>query len=301
LGTAFALVAALSLPAAATGDLRLSDVRPTHCVLGPVRAADKVLPGDSYVLSFDIEGIALDDAGKARYSVGVDVTDADGKPLFKQEPKEQEAQTSLGGARLPAYAQINVGLEARPGTAGPTVYLTPGLTAKLSLTTGQTSSGVGLLKNGPKLQWPDALQDDAFDKPRTDIERLMKTAYDQVTTGQVDYKVIRQIKSDCDQIDATLKAKIEEMTPNDNIRGKRYVRELRDTVQALQQPDVSSYFAACRPIPASTVGQLVQGMSAKGLTFAPAQAGAEPAYNALYSSLVTYYKALTQPTLRATQ
>jgi hypothetical protein len=214
----------------------LSDVRPTHCVLGPARAADKVLPGDSYVLSFDIEGIAIDHAGK---------------PLFKQEPKGQEAQTSLGGERLPPYAQINVGLEARPETAGPTVYLTPGLTTRLSLTTGQTSSGVGLLKNGPKLQWPDALQDDAFDKPRADIDRLMKAASDQASTGQVDYKVMRQLKSDCDQIDATLKAKIEEMTPNDNIRGKRYVRELRDTVQALQQPDVSSYFVACRPIPAS--------------------------------------------------
>jgi hypothetical protein len=115
MGTAFALLAALSLPAAEAGELRLSNVRPTHCVLGPTRAADKVLPGDSYILSFDIEGIAIDDAGKARYSVGVDVTDADGKPLFKQDPKEQDAQTSLGGDRLPAYAQLNVGLEAKPG------------------------------------------------------------------------------------------------------------------------------------------------------------------------------------------
>src|SRR5262249_47867911 len=103
------------LPAAEAGELRLSNVRPTHCVLGPTRAADKVLPGDSYILSFDIEGIAIDDAGKARYSVGVDVSDADGKPLFKQDPKEQDAQTSLGGDRLPAYAQLNVGLEAKPG------------------------------------------------------------------------------------------------------------------------------------------------------------------------------------------
>jgi hypothetical protein len=116
MGPAFVLLAALSLPAAETGDLRLTNVCPTHCVLGPARAADKVLPGDSYVLSFDIEGIAIDDAGKARYSVGVDVSDADGKPLFKQEPKEQDAQTSLGGDRLAAYAQLNVGLEARPGT-----------------------------------------------------------------------------------------------------------------------------------------------------------------------------------------
>ena len=188
-----------------------------------------------------------------------------------------------------------------PGALGPTVYLAPGLTTQLSLTTGQTNTGVGLLKNGPKLQWPYALSDDAFDKPRADIDKLMKTAADQVSTGQVDFKVIRQLKSDCDQIDATLKAKIEEMTPTDNVHGKRYVRELRDTIQALQQPDASSFFAACRPIPANTVGELVQGMNSKGQTFAPAQSGCEPAYNALYSSMVTYFNTLTQPTVRAAQ
>jgi hypothetical protein len=187
-----------------------------------------------------------------------------------------------------------------PGVLGPTVYLAPGLTTQISLTTGQTNTGVGLLKNGAKLQWPYALSDDAFDKPRADVDRLMKMAYDQVTAGQVDFKVIRQLKSDLDTMDGILKAKIEEMTPTDNIHGKRYVRELRETVQALQQPDASSFFAACRPTPANTVGELVQGMSAKGQTFAPAQSGTEPAYNALYSAMVAYFNALTQPTIRGT-
>jgi hypothetical protein len=115
MGIAFALLAALTLPPNDAGDLKLTNVRPTYCVLGPDRAADKVLPGDSYCLSFDIEGITIDDAGKARYSVALDVADPDGKVLFKQEPKEQDAQTSLGGDRLPAYAQVNVGLEEKPG------------------------------------------------------------------------------------------------------------------------------------------------------------------------------------------
>jgi hypothetical protein len=185
-----------------------------------------------------------------------------------------------------------------PGTLGPTVYLTPGLTTQLNVTTGQTSTGIGLLRNGPKLQWPYALSDDAFDAPRADIDKLMKTAVDQLMAGQVDFKVIRKMKTDCDQIDSTLKAKIEEMTPTDNVHGKRYVRELRDTIQALQQPDAANFFAACRPVAANTVGELVQGMSAKGQTFAPAQSGAEPAYNALYSSMVTYFNTLTQPTAR---
>jgi hypothetical protein len=130
MGTAVVLLAVLGLPAADAGELRLTNVRPTHCVLGPTRAVDKLLPGDSYVVSFDIEGITTDDAGKARYSVGIDVADADGKVLFKQEPKEQDAQTSLGGGRLPAYALLNVGLEAKPGVYNLKVTVTDLATKK---------------------------------------------------------------------------------------------------------------------------------------------------------------------------
>jgi hypothetical protein len=122
--TALTLLAALSLPADEPGGLRLSNVRPTLCVQGPPRATDKVLPGDSYILSFDIEGITIDDTGKARYSVGVEVADTDGKPLFKQEAKEQEVQASLGGDRLAAYAQINAGLDTKPGDYNLTVTVT---------------------------------------------------------------------------------------------------------------------------------------------------------------------------------
>jgi hypothetical protein len=185
-----------------------------------------------------------------------------------------------------------------PGAPGPTVYLPLGLTSQLSLTTGATSTGVGVLKNGPKLQWPYALQGDTFDAQRADIDRLMKTAYEQVSAGQVDYKVLTQLTAKIDQMDATLKDQIEEMTPTDNVHGKRYVRELRDTLKALKQPDASSYFAACRSVSASSVGELVQIMGAGGQTFAPAATSAEPAYNTLYTSMVAYYKILTQPAIR---
>ena len=185
-----------------------------------------------------------------------------------------------------------------PGALGPTVFLPPGAATQLSLTTGNTSTGVGLLKNGPKLQWPYALSDDAFDAERTQVNQLMKAAYDGMVAGNADFKAIRQLKAVLDQMDQTLLDRIEVMTPTDNIQGKRYVRELRQTVQALQQPDASSYFAACRPSQASTVGQLVQEMTGKGQTFAPAVSGSEQAYNAVYSGMVAYYKMLSQPTVR---
>jgi hypothetical protein len=186
-----------------------------------------------------------------------------------------------------------------PGSPGPMVPLAPNVASQISLTTGATSTGAGLLKNGPKLRWPYALSDDAFDGLRSNVNQLMKTAYDQVTAGEVDFKVLRDLNKTLDQMDATLKAKIEDMTPTENIQGKRYVRELRDTARALQQPDAQALFAADRSDAGRTVGGLVQTMTAKGQKFAPALAGTEPAYNALYSGLVAYYTELSQPNVRA--
>jgi hypothetical protein len=184
------------------------------------------------------------------------------------------------------------------GAVGPAIPVDPSLMSRISLTSGVVNTGIGLLKNGPRLNWPLALQDEAFAKPRDSIDRLMKTAYDQVTVGAVDGTVLRQLTRDLDQMDATLRDKIEEMTPTENVQGRRFVRELRGTVRALQQPGAHDALAASRSVAASTVNDLVQDLNARGLTFAPALAGSEPAYNALHSALVAYYNALTQPTIR---
>ncbi len=185
-----------------------------------------------------------------------------------------------------------------PGATGPQVPLAPGVTNQVSLTTGTTSTGNGLLKNGPKLRWPFALSDPAFDAGRADIDKLMKSAYEQVQTGQVDFAVLRQLNTDLDHMQGTLKDMIETMPPTQNIQGMRYVRELRDTVKALEQPDAQAMFVADRSDTARSVGDLVRIMTSKGQKFAPAITGSEPAYNALYASMVTYYTALTQPTIR---
>jgi hypothetical protein len=185
-----------------------------------------------------------------------------------------------------------------PDSPGPTMPLPPGVAPQISLTTGVTSTGKGVFKSGPKLRWPLPLQDDAFDELRTDVDKQMKTAYDQVLVGDVEGKVLLKLRKDLNEMDAILKAKIEEMTPTDNIHGKRYVRELRDTLSMLEKTDAHTLFVADRSDQARTVGDLVQGMSARGQKFAPALAGAEPAYNALYTSMVAYYNTLTQPPRR---
>jgi hypothetical protein len=101
---------------AAPGELTLDNVRLTHGVLGPVRSAAQVLPGDSLYVCFDIQGIRVDDSGKVQYSTGIEVSDdARGKTILKQDPRNLEATASLGGDRVPGFATINIGSAQPPG------------------------------------------------------------------------------------------------------------------------------------------------------------------------------------------
>jgi hypothetical protein len=113
--TTLALLAALGASPTGADALTLTNVRLTHGILGVPRDTTKFLPGDACVLAFDVEGITVDKAGKVLYSVAMDVTDAKGKVVFRQAPQKLEASNSLGGNRLPAYANLQIGLDQPPG------------------------------------------------------------------------------------------------------------------------------------------------------------------------------------------
>ncbi len=112
--TTIALLSTLSVAPAQLG-LALTHVRSTHGLLGPERANETLAPGDILFVCFDIEGVKVADDGKVRYSMAIDVSDSSGKVMFRQDPKDTEARTSLGGNSVPAYATLNVGLDTPPG------------------------------------------------------------------------------------------------------------------------------------------------------------------------------------------
>ena len=115
--TTLALLSALSVTPG-QNDLSLTHVRPTLGLLGPTRSTKTISPGDILYLSFDIEGISVDEQGMVRYSTALEVSDASGKMLFKRAPEKSEAKMSLGGNRVAAYAQFSVGLDTPPGEYG---------------------------------------------------------------------------------------------------------------------------------------------------------------------------------------
>jgi hypothetical protein len=110
-----ALTTAMQLAPAQTEALALKNVRVTYGVLGQERKDSKLLPGDVYVVAFDIEGLRVKDDGRVLYSMGVELTNKEGKTLFKTDPRDLEIVNTLGGTRLPAFARAVVGLDTPPG------------------------------------------------------------------------------------------------------------------------------------------------------------------------------------------
>ncbi len=117
--TTLPLIAALSLTPAQNegrgGGLELTNIRATYGMMGPVRTDNKLLPGDMFFVSYDIENVQTDKSGRILYSMGMELFDSKMKTQYKQEPRDQEALNSLGGNRLPAFAHIFVGLDQPAG------------------------------------------------------------------------------------------------------------------------------------------------------------------------------------------
>jgi hypothetical protein len=113
--TTVALAAALSFTPGQADQLSFLNVRSVTGYFGPERQTDKLLPGDVFLLVFDIAGFKIDADGRILYRMAMQVTDSRGKIQFGREPEDREAFNSLGGNRVPASAVIEVRFDQPPG------------------------------------------------------------------------------------------------------------------------------------------------------------------------------------------
>lgn len=110
------LAAAMTFTPTQPGGLNLSNPRMTYGELGSPRTEAKLLPGDIFFLSFDIENIKVSESGRVRYGMAMEVIDSTNKSIFKQQPVERDDFLPLGGTRLPARAFVSIGIDQAPGT-----------------------------------------------------------------------------------------------------------------------------------------------------------------------------------------
>jgi hypothetical protein len=158
----------------------------------------------------------------------------------------------------------------------------------LNLTPANGSANAGLLKNDARLTWPLALRDDDSKTDRTQVNSLAAEAVHQAVNGRVDAGTLRELSAAAGRLRQRLAANVRDLTANQYAEANHFLGDLDDAIRALGRPDAGDYFTRKYAAEGKDVAELVKGLSARGLRFAPATAGDEAAYLAVHRALATY-------------
>jgi hypothetical protein len=117
------LMTALSMTPQQADGLKLTNERVTYGMMGPTRAEKKYLPGDTFFIGFDIEGLKKT-KGQFYYSMRMELQDSKGTSKFKSETEDRSVIDVLGGNKVPALAHSTVGIDQEPGEYTLTITVT---------------------------------------------------------------------------------------------------------------------------------------------------------------------------------
>jgi hypothetical protein len=186
-------------------------------------------------------------------------------------------------------------IETQTGLRGALVPLDPDILKHLSLTTRTTAGSAGLLRDGGHLKWPVELRDARFDAERKEVDRLLPQLVSQAAGGEVDPGDLKQLNASLNRMSTEVDAAIDDMTPDDNIRAKRYVKDVISSARLLRDPNVAKELpGGAWTAKGNTVGELMEHMRKNGLTFAAAAPADQPYYTALHADMVQYDASLNR-------
>jgi hypothetical protein len=220
-------------------------------------------------------------------------------PTFEQERKFFQGQQLLRSLNNPPETEVWSGqalndiladlAKSDPDKAqGPNVPLDEDMLRHLNLTPANGNANAGLLKNDARLTWPLALRDDDSKTDRTSVNSLAAEAVHQAINGRVDAGTLRELSAAAGRLRQRLAANVRDLTANQYAEANHFLGDLDDAIRALGRPDAGDYFTRKYAAEGKDVAELVKGLSARGLRFAPATAGDEAAYLAVHRALATY-------------
>jgi hypothetical protein len=188
-----------------------------------------------------------------------------------------------------AYKLQEEGKTLAPRVMGPDVNLEEDLLKQINLTGNGSGGSIGLLKERGRLTWPLVLQSPEYEKARTRLTTLAADAVQQVRLNNpVSTATLRDMSGDLRRLNETLLHNVGEISPSEYVEAKRYLNALDSAIKALSDPNVGNQLNQSWAARGKTVAELVNFMTEKGLKFAPATAGDEPAYRSLYQRFVIY-------------
>lgn len=193
------LLAALAFSPGETGSLRLSNVRATYGVLGPDRPDNKILPGDTLVISYDIEGIQPGADGQAHYRIGMEVADQQRNLHFKQAPKARAVKMTAGSPILQGVATLHVGLDQPPGEYTVKLIVTDDgqhASKEVTKTYEVVSKQFGLVRVGVDGDATTKAVDPSFHTDRPGRINFSAVGFGHGPGGQPDVRVVMTVQQD---------------------------------------------------------------------------------------------------------
>jgi len=175
------------------------------------------------------------------------------------------------------------------GNRGPRVDLNEDTLKRINVSNG-AGVNIGLLKDGGKLQWPLAMQQQELADVEKILDQLLPQAVQEVKFGNAlqgsmakDIRAALQLLND--KVNEMARGN---MTPSQWVEARRYLNQLNMAFKGLTDSNAVNFFNGKWSAQGNTVAELVENMAKNGLRFAPATQGDEAAYRALHTALVSY-------------
>jgi hypothetical protein len=173
--------------------------------------------------------------------------------------------------------------------SGPPVAIEESALKGVNLTGGSSPGGVGMLKDGGKLSWPEGLREPTFDESRRRLQENLVLAVLGVKDGEaVPSSRLADIRRDFKTLTDKLEDSANELLPSQYIEASRYLRQLGTAIKALTDTKVANYFNNTWQARGKSAAELAAYLTKEGLMFAPATPGDEAAYRAVYDALRAY-------------
>ncbi|MCE9531037.1 MAG: hypothetical protein K8T89_07920 [Planctomycetes bacterium] len=181
-------------------------------------------------------------------------------------------------------------IQAREGVRGYSIPLDPDVVKHLNVTTtgGSSVGSNAMFKQDSSLEWPIALSTDTFAPYRKRVEANIADMTKAQQEGRIDLGKVADSRKALGGMKSMLFDVRADTSFTDYAAGLEYLSSVGKKVEILAKPGAKNFIDGTYAAKGSTVGELVDYMTSKGLKFAPATSGYEPYYTGFYQSMVTY-------------
>jgi hypothetical protein len=181
-------------------------------------------------------------------------------------------------------------------TRGPNIPLDERTVQGLNLTDKTTRGNLALAKDEGKIDWPEALQEAAYDSSR---DRFSKNFSNAIKTAQQGERppvsMLRDLRNDIKELESKLDDQARDLAPSKFIESRRMLNKLRDTVTGLSDSRICKSCNDTWKKNVRSVAELVEHCMKNGLEFGPAAAaGDDASYSAAYYAMRSYERETVQ-------